>query len=223
VYAPCRFVQRQSSSRDDVELYVYLTARREPPDAYPLHKRGWVFQDRLLPVRTLRFAPIVSFECQETLDHEFSFERAHSVCRSFGQWLIKSGVSREREPGWNENALMRYGELQRLYEYWCNTILDQISEAAFSVPADRLRAIQGVISIMEEATGWRNASGLWLPFIGREFLWQRGEGKKRPASGHGRTGLRPSWSWISIRGPISPYPTMFLGGDLTKVGVLDSI
>jgi hypothetical protein len=39
--------------------------------SWPLHKRGWVVQKRILPLRTLNFGSFIWWECRERYMHEF--------------------------------------------------------------------------------------------------------------------------------------------------------
>jgi hypothetical protein len=45
--------------------------------------------------------------------------------------------------------------------------------------SDCLRAIFGIVSAIERRTGWENSSGLRLPFIVEEMLWESSEDQAR--------------------------------------------
>jgi hypothetical protein len=46
--------------------------KAEPSEEWPLYNRGWVLQERILPPRTIKFGPFLSWECREMKVDEFN-------------------------------------------------------------------------------------------------------------------------------------------------------
>jgi hypothetical protein len=132
-------------------------------------------------------SPFVSWECRELVIDEFDFIQLGDddpVCGAFHRSVHKSlgpAADTSLDPG-------------QVHQVW-RGILKRFSEASLSFQSDRLKAISGIISGIYTRTSWDNMSGLWAPFIVRELLWET-----YWSGAH--TGLRPSWSWISVDGQV---------------------
>jgi len=131
----------------------------------PLHKRGWVMQERLLPPRTLSFGSIVVWECCENYRDEF--------CLSCG---IEGGTLKG---DFSSLVLQQVGPRQialeeetRILSLW-QTIIRAYSQANLTVKTDKLVALSGIIRAIERSTGWRNIYGVWEPFLLYELLWRK--------------------------------------------------
>lgn len=174
-----------------------------------LHKRGWVMQELILPARTLSFGSVLFWDCREHCRDEFNVSTV-----MYGETTAKGRLS--------ELVLQRDSKTQpinaelklQIWALW-HEVLREYTDANLSVKTDRVIAISGIISAIERATGWRNISGLWEPFLLCELLWG-----KLLISGTTREVAvpEPSWSWAtttlaSICHGFSPY-TDFENEDL---------
>ncbi|KAK3352221.1 heterokaryon incompatibility protein-domain-containing protein [Lasiosphaeria hispida] len=181
LYAPCwldpsghsRVPTLGAHSEDD----AYWTRRK-----WPLNTRGWVLQETMLPPRTIQFGPFVSWQCRELAAHEFQRDRPTvyptTQCGSFHEVITDS-----------ENVVPP----NELTEIFWNETLVHYTEKSLSFPTDRLKAISGIIAGISRRMGWTNLNGLWEPFLLSEIQWRMFETATR-------TGLRPTWSWISVTG-----------------------
>ncbi|KAH8588008.1 heterokaryon incompatibility protein-domain-containing protein, partial [Bisporella sp. PMI_857] len=145
-------------------------------DAWPLHQRGWVMQERVLASRTLNFGPYLIWQCQEKLADEYNI-----IARS----LYKMGFELNK----HEAILGTWTEIA--YDYTSGTL---------TVATDRLLAISGIISAIHRRTGWTNLAGLWKPFLWKQVLWEKAFDAVPESREH--TGLQPSWSWTAITGGV---------------------
>lgn len=177
----------------DGQVRIYL----HPPDSaedrhrsWPSHKRGWIFQERILSRRSINMGPYFVWACEETIKHEFGLDCSQEF--ELGprfQRLLKQPVE-HREQRW------------RLYAEWLN-ILDTYFTTNLGFSTDRLNAISGLIKLVGDHTGWReNIGGFWESFFREQLLWTPVTIYKWPA----KSGLNPSWSWISSCDPVKRYP-----------------
>ncbi|KAK4442322.1 hypothetical protein QBC34DRAFT_444254 [Podospora aff. communis PSN243] len=168
--------------------------RGEVTDEWPLYERGWVFQERVLPARTIKFGPFLAWECREMKVDEFNLVRPILDPRE--QWRFEDKLlsrefhGRNSEPNTEEEA-------ETIYAFW-REARNHFSGLALTKPTDRLVAIQGLITTVARYTGWKAACGLWDNFLLRELLW-----RTAPLNVHASSsGLSPSWSWITITGEV---------------------
>jgi hypothetical protein len=174
-------------------------------DPWPLHQRGWVTQERILPLRTLNFGPYLIWQCQETILDEYNiaagtkttlheynitasdrYKGGFNLNDDFYKFVIRGSIhampSRERD--------------ERILDIW-EAIVALYSRSTLTVTTDRLVAISGILAATQRRTGWTNLSGLCEPFLWKQLLWERSF-----FSDSESTGLIPSWSWIAITGEI---------------------
>lgn len=152
---------------------------------WPVHQRGWIFQERIFSRRTLYFGPYLVWVCHETSRHEYNREASekYTIGPRFRQLLSQPTLTEE--------------EKYSFYESWCE-ILRSFFSTHLSWQTDRLKAITGLIANIEERTKWKNIMGLWEPFLLEELLWRHKYGPSEVQP----TQLKPSWSWISVQGII---------------------
>jgi len=179
-YAPCPLLPQRGGSET---IWAYPdTTCLDPPwkTYYPLHTRGWVFQERILPPRTVKLGPMVAWECREVFTDDLKFEEAPKVtlCGEFHRICLGNI------------------DQTKIRDFW-TVALKAYSRGQLSVKTDRLSAISGIISGIQKATGWDNMSGLWLRSLMTELVWWTHAKQCK------RTGLRPTWSWISVDGVIN--------------------
>jgi len=153
-------------------------------------KRGWVVQERILSRRSLRFGPTLSWECWTTSRSEFVHDPLNSPEHSLSARFLDVVTHTRNAP----DTARATAEILSLWE----AIVLEFTASQLTVPSDRYTAISGLISAAVLSTGWRNLAGLWLPGIIDQLLWRRA-----PYDGNTqRTGLGPSWSWVSVEGSV---------------------
>lgn len=153
---------------------------------WPLHRRRWVLQERILSRRTINFGPYLSWHCREMSVDEFDLgQTSHKFGADLSLRFFKAVVL---PPTPGKEVLIK--------EAWRH-ILASYTDAALTRHSDSVTAISGIITAIQQRTGWKNLAGLWVPFLWSELLWKRGQYSR----GH-RTGIRPKWSWISISGHV---------------------
>lgn len=179
----------------------------------PLARRAWVFQERQLSRRVLHFTGReVVWEC--------CAEGSHFACETFprgaplpvlfggrpkyqGQGLLLSGgggageQERERE--------------QAIYDTW-DMLCRSYSEKRLSHAGDKTVALSGLAREFQALLP-RDvyAAGTWRSLLPQALLWKSADSSGRIDSG---SYIAPSWSWLSIDGPISEFP---LRGNLLPV------
>ncbi|PVH78272.1 HET-domain-containing protein, partial [Cadophora sp. DSE1049] len=193
IYQPCPI----SNSSDATTLFAYPHRGLGNQGDFslcffesPLHKRGWVMQERLLPPRTLSFGSIVVWECCEHYRDEFCLSRGiegGTLKGGFSSLVLQQVGPRQITP--EEEA--------KILSLW-QTIMQAYTQANLTVKTDKLVALSGVIRAIERSTGWRNIYGVWEPFLVYELLW-----RKQVSDSLGTTALPgASWSWVSWNGEI---------------------
>ena len=101
----------------------------------------------------------------------------------------------------DESPPLENEQEEQVRELW-DSIVSEFSEANLTVLLDRQAAILGLVSAIALRTGWKHVAGYWLPLTIRDLLW-----KVEPSRTESRrTGLSPSWSWLSITGGVYPAP-----------------
>jgi hypothetical protein len=163
LYSPCFLFQTEQGEDihggQDSTLGLVM-------DAWPLHQRGWVMQERILASRTLNFGPYLIWQCQEKLADEYDIlarnRRGFNTYKRFSDLVIDGGTydmtSTERD--------------EAILDSWTGIALDYTS-GILSVASDRPIAISGIISAIRRRTGWTNLAGLWKPFLWRQVLWEK--------------------------------------------------
>lgn len=137
--------------------------------------RGWTFQERFLSPRTLHFcAKQVHWECRE-----FEANETHP-----------EGDPAQSNRRWNLNFV-------GVATPWTQ-IVESYTARALTVPADRLRAIQGVADFLH----WNSIAkgqpdkylhGLWRSSLPQCLLW----GSKHQPRHDRLAKVAPTWSWAS--------------------------
>ena len=192
LYSACHLFQTKQGENiyggQDPSIEILL-------DAWPLHQRGWVTQERILASKTLNFGPYLIWECREKTIDEYNII-ARSWCkRGFGtnglfSDLVLSGGTYNMSSTERDEAILGI---------WTE-IVGNYTSGILTVVADRLIAISGIIAPIQRRTGWQNLAGLWEPFLWKQLLWQK-VFEPSPESRE-LTGLQPSWSWIAITGGV---------------------
>ena len=161
-------------------------------DAFPLLRRGWVFQERVLSRRVLHFGPQeLVWECME---------REECECGR-----VDEGID------WDSNTPKKSLFLFQNSIFLWNRIASAYSSLDLTKENDILPALAGVMKKHMPAADVRYLAGLW----GGEYLlfglfWYAKE-KTGLFPGNYRSGLKPrpspcrapSWSWASVKNRIT--------------------
>jgi Heterokaryon incompatibility protein (HET) len=156
----------------------------------PLEKRGWIFQERILSQRILYFGSRkMYFECCTNFRHEDS----HVPCIE--------GLSRTR---------LKKEPLTKLenISYWdWQSILRTYTAARLTKPTDKLPALSGLVSTAQPNLGNRYLAGIWESQILTGLGWYIEDTDLKSTVASLDSGyIAPSWSWASVKSPISTFP-----------------
>ncbi|KAK0651138.1 heterokaryon incompatibility protein-domain-containing protein [Cercophora newfieldiana] len=160
---------------------------------WPLHKRAWVTQERILAPRTIGFGQYLTWECREAsrsearLDSEALPNDASASPTSCGRFF--------QQVLWADQNMSTSAENPNNAHYRWRSLLGEYSGCSMTHGSDRLAALLGIASAIQRKTGWGFLAGLWLPFFVRDMLWMTYEG----SAGEG---VGPSWSWTSTLGKV---------------------
>jgi len=148
-------------------------------DGFPLVERGWVYQERLCSRRLLHFTDYeLVWECKEALSCECRIdERQWSDVKSRGQRVF--GMD------WKDIVT----------EYRAKKLTDE---------RDWLPALSGIARRFGSTHNWTYLSGLWLEQLPEQLDWIHSTDLDKPEMCRGLLKHRriPSWSWISVPGPV---------------------
>ncbi|PQE03058.1 heterokaryon incompatibility protein [Rutstroemia sp. NJR-2017a BVV2] len=160
----------------------------------PLQKRAWVFQEDVLPPRTLYFSSKqIHFTCDHvqvcelypetwSLFKRRGWEHVRTILRS----LIIRGSENKVDFPRTRTAISLWHEMLNIY-----TRCDLTRES------DRLIAISGLARLLQPLIPGRYLAGHWEDNLIEQLLW-----KSRGAGSRSGTYLAPSWSWGSTTRPI---------------------
>lgn len=164
-----------------------------------LDKRGWVLQEQLLSPRTLNFSSQeLYWECPALLasesypagiprDHDHNFER-----RYFTE--LKMKISGSNLPSDRDRVHMLWQHILVLY-----------SKRELSRETDKLVALAGAANQVSKTLEDKLLAGIWIKWLWRDLLWWVDVKTSTvvPLGARPKEFKAPSWSWASIKGPIS--------------------
>ena len=175
----------------------------------PLNKRGWALQERLLSPRLLIYsAGKVSWQCQTKSGTQ--------------------GIGSARLPNYFFDNLLTNGYKQdwhspspktdkNLFILWAQIALDY-SRRDLTYESDALPALSGLARRLQDITGDEYLAGLWRESLCRWLMWHTETYiKSRPL-----IYLAPTWSWLSLRGPILFVHSRF-DSDSSRIKILDAV
>jgi hypothetical protein len=185
-----------SFTRDGGERSVLRVRRKvqhfNSADAFPLLRRGWVFQERILSRRVLHYGPQeLVWECME--GEECECGRVDEAVRPDSNTPKKSLFALRNNP-WLWNAIVS-----------AHSALDLTREN------DIFPALSGIMNKFNSAGGVRYLAGLWDgPLLLFGLLWYA-EKKTAIVPGDYICDLKPrpspcrapSWSWASVKNRIT--------------------
>jgi hypothetical protein len=180
----------------------YIRTRRrighlDSSNDYPLMRRGWVFQERIVSRRVLHFSSVeVAWECMEDQDCE---------CGSFRSCIgVEYDLTSPKE---------RYRPIDRmdgwLMMVW-RKIVSEYSGTQLTYDKDIFPALSGVAELHRTVRNSTYLAGLWRDTLFYDLLWHipnqwelpvrelRYQRLARPAEWRA-----PSWSWASVRSAVT--------------------
>ena len=159
----------------------------------PLSKRAWALQERLLSPRVLHFGENqMHWECNDS-----------SACES-----CPGGVQPDLRPFLSsvDKCQLMSGHEDFLVNVW-SPIVTSYSKGALTKFSDKCLAISGIADEAQSLYGGTYIAGLWRENFVAQLVWYINPSRddvptvasyKRPT-----TYVAPSWSWLSVDGPIS--------------------
>lgn len=153
---------------------------------FPLLGRGWGFQERLLAARTVHFTPTeLVWECLTTrmcecgiMDNNLNGP-TNNMFAAFRLFLSLPLSDRSTRQMWRE-------------------IVWSYSVRRLTKIEDKLPALSGIASRVQQKTGDIYVAGLWKRSLPFDLLWRRDQ------SGALRAAKRePTWSWTSVDGAVT--------------------
>ena len=160
----------------------------------PLHRRGWVFQERHLSRRVLYFGKQVLWECLQAARCEVFLDgMPHHASEKALDELFQLRAGKRNETRQHGPEMTR-----GVYCLWRNLVRNYVL-CSFTKIEDKLVAFAGIAQVFYEATGDQYLAGLWRSHIKEGLDWRVHEpvAKSSPYRA-------PSWSWASIDGPARP-------------------
>lgn len=155
-------------------------------ECYPLVKRAWVYQERLLSPRILYFGKELGWECREA-----------SACECSG---MTNGMKYE-----HSLSLTFTQSTSQLYLQWQNMI-EEFSRLCLSHEDDRLPAFSGLAQQFQSRLQSAYLAGLWKDNLTADLLWYAYPASHDKAPRYyTRKPVKwraPTWSWASLEGPV---------------------
>ncbi|EPE27936.1 heterokaryon incompatibility protein [Glarea lozoyensis ATCC 20868] len=151
-----------------------------------LHRRGWVFQERLLAPRVLHFTKTQIFwEC-------FRDQKCEGFpLGTFVDWPLKN-FEALFEPRQRPLSLFAFST-------W-NDLVEAYSKCALTRPEDKLVALSGLARLFQDMTGDEYLAGLWRSRLPESLGWRVYTPTTKLSSDY----RAPSWSWASVDGQVWP-------------------
>lgn len=183
----------------------------------PLHKRGWVFQERHLSCRIIYFTGHqIMFECLEGARCEaFPDGIPYHVSDKGLDPLWNFAAEKHRSsPGTSPSSSQECLMPNHVYLAW-RDLVKKYANCSFTKTKDKLPAFAGIAKLFQEITGDEYFAGLWKSRLIEGLDWR----VYAPEFEQPEEYRAPSWSWASLDGPFKPS----VSGDFTQylVNVVD--
>jgi hypothetical protein len=160
----------------------------------PLHRRGWVLQERLLAPRVLYFSERqVLWECfteHKCEGFPLGVPLIHQKERFDHLFTLFSG---------QDDLLKQQKNSIYTFNRWSN-IVSMYTRCDLTFPMDKLVAISGVVKFFRSATGDDFLAGLWRSHLPAALNWK----VVTPAITQPPSYRAPSWSWACLDTPVDP-------------------
>ncbi|KAK4179159.1 heterokaryon incompatibility protein-domain-containing protein [Triangularia setosa] len=197
-------VTTQEANGSSVKVYARLrSAMPFDPNTAPhsslstkeskLSTRAWVLQERMLSPRTVHFYD------EELVWSCFGQQRCEcremAVASESGHFrrLLLASEGATRESG--RNLLIEWPK-----------VVEEFTTKGLTYPKDRLPALSGLATLLQEKTTSRYLAGLWSDDMAYSLLWTAHHAAaldiNQPIIRMPVVPFAPSWSWASVVGPI---------------------
>lgn len=170
---------------------VYLSGSPYQPH-HPLDKRGWTLQEYMLSSRMLIFSDYqLLWQCQET---ELQSVTGNDIGIEYQQHLESLPWA-----SFDEDGEPSYGTHDSEKLYLWKTIIVQYTKRLLKDPEDRLPAVTGITTELQKV--WRDSHiyGHWERWFIQLLAWYKPDDERMKER---HTKRAPSWSWVSLDGPI---------------------
>lgn len=142
--------------------------------------RAWTWQERLLSKRTVFYTTsALKFECH-----------CSSVWEGFGPEMTG--------PSWSS-------KLENTSHSSWRQMVEEFTSRDISRPSDRLPAITAVMERIAEGKSWSPHWGMWTDELIHSLCWKHTPKQFTEYRMTGPANYAPTWSWLSVEGPISYY------------------
>lgn len=147
-----------------------------------LSKRGWCFQESLLPNRVLHFAiDHLSWSCTTDAFCECIYGPIDPDTKRYRSLL---------SDGFEEGRII---DRETMKQDWQN-IVEEYTRRRLTFSSDRLAALAGLAAhVHAEHPGIEYLAGLWSDTLPQSLLWH-----PHPRSQRVQPYIAPSWSWASV-------------------------
>ncbi|EAQ84151.1 hypothetical protein CHGG_10555 [Chaetomium globosum CBS 148.51] len=202
-----------------------LTPTHHPSTtSFPINHRGWTYQEALLSSRLLTFGDLEPYPAlphqgghargadggPTSRDFEILKEGWEEVRLVVGNAGVGTGTGgagsetggEEVEDGGGIVLLEGGASIDLRLEFRWPGLVGQYTRRVLGEVGDRPHAIAGVVAALEGVTGDKCVYGVWRSCAVACLLWAvvDGEGPGEVLRVNG--GLLPTWSWMSVTGPV---------------------
>ncbi|KAF2161540.1 hypothetical protein M409DRAFT_27938 [Zasmidium cellare ATCC 36951] len=191
-----------SAAFDEGEVKEYRVKNKyfwqNEVELLPLNLRGWVFQERLLAQRVLRFGRNqVTWECACT-----------TAAEGFPDGVPRGLI--DTAPGISANFVKHLqrvrentgeGGRRMIYEVWDN-VVDKYSQCGLTKSEDKLVALAGIAKVFASFANTQYVAGMWKEDLEGGLLWSVHYYRHDEENPSRRSEVyrAPSWSWASVEG-----------------------
>ncbi|XXG99245.1 hypothetical protein Hte_005582 [Hypoxylon texense] len=201
--------------------YSYHRGRRTSQ----LGSRGWVLQEEFLAPAVAYFGGHgIFWACHHGAAGELSEKDGHACALEDEDGMLDPdsmdgyGLSIVTKRLFNPRSSTSFaysGLSQRMKMILWRRIIEVYSECDLTYDRDKLSAISGIAQEVGKLLGWLASdymAGMWKPIFLSELLWggYYRDGVPAGVIEHPKEYVAPSWSWASLRGPVTL--------DLTSLG-----
>ena len=162
--------------------HLNLMSSPPPKEEWPIFKRAWTLQERLLATRIIHFAAgELVWECASAPACECGhLDRTRAITPTvrYSKANIDDMTASERAQAWDDLALA-------------------YQRRALTQEGDRLSALSGLAQQFQDDRLGRYVAGVWSNYALSCMLWEVKSGQRA------NTFNAPSWSWASVHGSLT--------------------
>ncbi|KAF2121042.1 heterokaryon incompatibility protein-domain-containing protein [Lophiotrema nucula] len=202
--------RKRETPNGDGPLYVFPNTPRVFSGIRPkstLDSRGWVLQEQLLSPRILYFGDGELFWDCITMSASESWPVAASLLadsNSQETWALKT-IRRAIASGDTSTS-----HLTRLQDAW-RFITANYSARQLTKAADKLIAINGILSSLATIFDDAPVAGMWRKDIWRQLIWWTETPTPIERPSRIPSFIAPTWSWLNSKGPIRYHNATYSG------------